>query len=608
MKRPTRRVWRSSRGWVALASIVALAAPRHCVAIGCAEGNFAEDLHSLVHVMFRNWTGVACTTSDQNLDGRVSAADLTQVVLRSVDPQKGPTVTFVGLATADGRLLQPVAYAEGLPVYQRAVGSGFLLVVEGRAGLSGRPVGNATFRPDSNVADGRPDLQVLFSRPLGDGSADVCLGGVPAVVPPDYRPQRLVTDALNDIGCNFSLSSQSTCVVNSFGQPTFAVAGSQIQFCATLARTLAFPAGDTTVTVRLRDTAGFVGMARQIIVRVGETVATPTPSPSQITVSATPSYTATASATHLASRTATPTRFPTRTVSVVQTPTPTSTQISPFPGSVTPTRTPSRSPTLTPTASAVPSQTPSVTRTPSFSPTPASGSPTPTRTRTPTRSPSPTLAMLTPTATRTRTPTRTATPTLGASAGPVVTFLGVTRADDTLVEPSGTAPDGTPIFERPAGAGFNLVVEGRPGTANVPVGTVTFRENGPPDLQILVSKPLGDGSARVCDRLPPAAGGVPAIDPPVFSDLPEVIDALNDLGCRFLDGAGQPRGRGKNDACVLKPDGGFDFVNSSSTVQFCGFIDVAARFPPGEVRVTVRLRDERGQTGPTAQIILRIQS
>lgn len=190
----------------------------------------------------------------------------------------------------------------------------------------------------------------------------------------------------------------------------------------------------------------------------------------------------------------------------------------------------------------------------------------------------------------------------------MITFFGITRADDTIVEPSGTAQDGTPIFERPTGAGFNLVIEGRPGATNVAVGTVTFRENGPPDLQILVSKPLGDGSTRVCDRLPPGAGGVPAIDPPMFRDVPEVIDAMNDLGCRFLDGAGQPRGRGKNDACVLKPDGGFDFVNATSTVQFCGFIDVATRFPPGEARVTVRLRDERGQTGPPAQIILRIQS
>lgn len=175
------------------------------------------------------------------------------------------------------------------------------------------------------------------------------------------------------------------------------------------------------------------------------------------------------------------------------------------------------------------------------------------------------------------------------------------------MDPIGTTVDGTPIFQRPSGAGFNIVVEGKPGASGTAVGTVTYRENGPPDLQVLVSRPLGNGSLEVCDRAPPQAGGVPAIDPPVFDDSPAVIDALNDLGCRFRDGAGQPRGRGRNDACILEPDGGFDFGNRDSTVQFCGFIDVATRFPSGDVRITVRLRDELGRTGPPAQMLVRVQ-
>lgn len=171
----------------------------------------------------------------------------------------------------------------------------------------------------------------------------------------------------------------------------------------------------------------------------------------------------------------------------------------------------------------------------------------------------------------------------------------------------GTTADGTPIFHRPSGAGFSIVVEARPGSSGTAVGTVTYRENGPPDLQMLVSRPLGNGSREVCDRLPPHAGGVPAVEPPVFDDSPAVIDALNDLGCRFRDGTGQPRGRSRSDACILKPDGGFDFGSPDSTVQFCGFIDATTRFPNGDVRITVRIRDELGRTGPTAAILVRVQ-
>ncbi len=563
----------------------------------------------LIQVTFDDSATLACTTPDQNLDARVSAADLTRMILTSFDPPKGPTVTFLGLATADGRLIQPAGYANGLPVYQRNSASGFLLVVEGRAGLSARAVGPATFQPGSS-GDGRPDLQLLFSRPLGDGSGHVCFGGVPAVVPPDYRPERFVTDALNDIGCNFALSSLSSCVVNSFGQPIMAGPGSQIQFCATVSRSLAFAPGDTTVTVRLRDVSGYLGLPRQMVVRVGETRPSPTPSLLAVTPTASPSASATVAATFTASSTRPPTvgRSPSSTPSAPTPATPSATATRTRSTTPTATPTPGRSASPSPTRVGVSSHTPTHTLAPSRSPTALNPSATPTRSLTATATRTPTAAAPTATASRTRTATASATPTVAASAGPVVTFFGVTRADDTLVPPSGSAADGTPIFERPTGAGFNLVIEGRPGATNVAVGTVTFRENGPPDLQILVSRALGDGSTRVCDRLPPGAGGVPAIDPPQFRDTPEVIDALNDFGCRFLDGSGQPRGRGKNDACVLKADGGFDFVNATSTVQFCGFIDVATRFPSGDVRVTVRLRDERGQTGPAAQIILRIQS
>ncbi len=581
--------WR--RGWLQpgvvcfFISAAAVVSVRECAAIGCPDAQAEQDLEALTRTLFDDWTETACTTPDQNLDGRVSAADLVARLLAVDAPLTGPLVTFVGLATADGRVLVPVGTQASLPVFQRPAGSGFLLVVEGRAGASRRPVGIATFQPDSG-SERRPDLQILTSRALGDGSPEVCSGGVPPVVPPDYRPERFVSDALNDVGCNFALAT-GACTINAYGQPALVTATSQIQFCATVARSWAFPPGDTLLTVRLRDAAGNLGPARQLVVRVGDVFPSPTLSPSPLSPSATP----TASSTL-----ATPTQSPSATRTQAN-PTATPGATTPLPtNTATPTSTARRSPTAT--------FTPTPGRpTPTFSPT-VRTSATPTRTRTST--PPPATPTRTAPFTPSRTSTRTYTPTAGTGSGPVVTFVGITRADDTPVEPSGTTPDGIPIFQRPTGAGFNIVIEGRPGPSGVPVGSVTFRENGPPDLQVLVSRPLGNGSPEVCDRLPPRIGGVPGVDPPEFSDRPTVIDALNDLGCRFLDGAGQPRGRGRNDACILKPDGGFDFARSSSTIQFCGFIDVATRFPEGEVRLTIRLRDERGEVGPAVSMILRI--
>lgn len=151
-----------------------------------------------------------------------------------------------------------------------------------------------------------------------------------------------------------------------------------------------------------------------------------------------------------------------------------------------------------------------------------------------------------------------------------------------------------------------MVIEAKPGSNGRAVGTATYRDGGRPDLQIVASRALGDGSASVCDRVPPNAGGVPGVDPPQFSDAPEIVAALNDFGCRFLDGTGQPRARSRNDACILKADGSFDFARPDSTVQFCGFVDVPMAFPAGDTRVTVRVADTSGVLGPPAQIIIRV--
>ena len=54
-----------------------------------------------------------------------------------------------------------------VPIYSRAGGSGFSIVVEGRPGASGAPVGDSTYREDLSAL---PDLQIIASRDLGNGS------------------------------------------------------------------------------------------------------------------------------------------------------------------------------------------------------------------------------------------------------------------------------------------------------------------------------------------------------------------------------------------------------------------------------------------------------
>jgi hypothetical protein len=195
----------------------------------------------------------------------------------------------------------------------------------------------------------------------------------------------------------------------------------------------------------------------------------------------------------------------------------------------------------------------------------------------------------------------TPTPRPGAD----VSFVGLARPDDTLIEPVGVTKEGWPIFERPFGYGFTIVIEGKRGPNNRQPGLITFDEFGRPDLQIVVSRALGDGSATVCDDMPPIIGGVPASAG--FAETQEISDAMNDFGCRFVDGSGLPMGRGRSEeACTRFEDGGFRFVNPDSRVQFCGPIAPPFGFAVGDTNVLVRLRDQSDQVGPSVSFVIRI--
>lgn len=222
------------------------------------------------------------------------------------------------------------------------------------------------------------------------------------------------------------------------------------------------------------------------------------------------------------------------------------------------------------------------------------------------------------------TPTPTAVPMVPTAAtppvGPKITFMGITRADDVLVERIETSPEGVPVYTRLAGAtggasGFRLVIEGKPGPNGRPVAPLTFDADNASmlaDLQIQTNRALGNGSAAVCDVVEPtpapAPGGVPAISPPSFDSVAANIDKINDLSCRFRDGQGATMAVGSpGDACVkMEPTEEYGFVDSTSTTQFCGFISALLTFSPGDTLLTARLRDDAGNVGAPAQMIIRV--
>jgi hypothetical protein len=177
----------------------------------------------------------------------------------------------------------------------------------------------------------------------------------------------------------------------------------------------------------------------------------------------------------------------------------------------------------------------------------------------------------------------------------------VARADGQGTAPIGTLSDGTPVYQRPLGFGFFLVVEAAPGPSGRPVGTQTFNANGLPNLQIVVSRPLGNGSPAVCDSSGANIGGVPAVDPPMFGGSQASTNAINDLGCRF-------DARTADVACTHDASDLPAFLGKRTTVQFCPSVDIGAEiaFPLGDTRVTARVTDVIGQPGLPASIIIRV--
>ena len=182
--------------------------------------------------------------------------------------------------------------------------------------------------------------------------------------------------------------------------------------------------------------------------------------------------------------------------------------------------------------------------------------------------------------------------------GPIITFVGIVSADGTTMLPVTDVP--VPMFQTISGLGFRLVVEAAPGTSGLPVGQdlLNSKPNDPtarPDLQVEVSRDLGDGNPNVCGE-----GGVPGIEPPTYGAPQPIANALNDLACRF-DVASNPAA-----ACTLTQLGVHGFVDSRTRVQFCLAVSSVEAFPDDLTIVTARALDSAGNPGPLAQMILRV--
>jgi len=196
-------------------------------------------------------------------------------------------------------------------------------------------------------------------------------------------------------------------------------------------------------------------------------------------------------------------------------------------------------------------------------------------------------------------------------AGPEITYFGLARADSRPAPPTEYDDFGRAMYKIAAGSGFYMVVEASPGRNGVRVGFDAFDYDPTdprvlPDLQVLFSQQLGNGSLLVCDTEAGMQGGVPAAVPFEFVEVTSVSDAINDFGCRVNDGSGNPQGVGENDACTQFTDGSFHFVEPDTTLQFCAPIAAAWTFTRGVTVVKARVRDAGGVVGAEREIVVQV--
>jgi len=185
----------------------------------------------------------------------------------------GPIITYFGAARADGRTVKPTSVGkDGIATYTSQVGSGFILVVEGKPGSGNVEVGRRLYAHTPGDPTSRGDLEIISSRDLGDGSAEVCdrsrpnIGGIPGTQPLSFNETQKISDAINDFGCRFETFTESdfSCTMDDRDSYAFLNSETTTQFCLIVARAYAFAEGTTELRVRLRDIDGNPGPVKTI--------------------------------------------------------------------------------------------------------------------------------------------------------------------------------------------------------------------------------------------------------------------------------------------------------------------------------------------------------
>lgn len=151
---------------------------------------------------------------------------------------------------------------------------------------------------------------------------------------------------------------------------------------------------------------------------------------------------------------------------------------------------------------------------------------------------------------------------------------------------------------------FLFVIEGARGTSNRDPGENLLTVGSErPDVQVLVDRYIGDGSALICDSGPSPIpfGGVPGIDPPLFGPGADVTAALQDMACRFSIQ------KTSADACTRDRFGQFSFLGTATRKQFCFAVPVTAAFQDDDTVIAVQLVDTVGNVGPKREIVLRVK-
>src|SRR5262249_6403917 len=123
-------------------------------------------------------------------------------------------------------------------------------------------------------------------------------------------------------------------------------------------------------------------------------------------------------------------------------------------------------------------------------------------------------------------------------------------------------------------------------------------------VELIFSRPLGNGSPAVCDEAPPNPGGVPAVASLTFDNTQMVTDAINDIGCRMDFHATTTT------ACTVDALDNFSFVASQTTLQYCSspVVGNEVAFPSGITMVKVQVQDSSnaGNVGNQVEIAIRV--